>query len=84
MDFKIGQVKHYFGKIGVAIIKLDADLAIGEKIKFKKRESELFVQNVDSLQIGHEKVNSASSGAVVAVRTDKPVKEETEVFKIQI
>jgi len=81
-DFKIGNVTHYFDKIGVAIIELTGELATGEKIKFERGGEALFEQNVDSIQVEHQKIESAKKGDVVGLKVSEPVKEGAEVFKV--
>lgn len=81
-DFRIGKVTHYYDKIGVAIIELDADLGTGDRIKFVRGGEDLFEQNVDSIQIEHEKKEKAGKGEVVGLKVDQEVKEGAEVFKV--
>ena len=81
-DFKIGKITHYYDKIGVAILELDGDLGSGDKIKFVRGGEELFEQNVDSMQVEHHKVDRAGKGDVVGLKTNEPLKEGTEVYKI--
>lgn len=80
-DFKIGKVTHYFDKIGVAIIELDAALAVGDKIKFVRGGEDLFEQEVSSIQIEHNKIDSAKKGDVVGLKAENEVKEGAEVYK---
>jgi len=80
--FKVGIVNHYFDKIGVAIVELSGTLSVGEKIKFVKNGEDLFSQVVESIQVEHKKVDSASSGDVVGLKTNEAIKEGTEIFKI--
>jgi len=82
-DFKIGHVTHYYDKIGVAVVELDASLAVGDKIKFVRGGEDLFEQSVDSIQIEHEKKDSAGSGEIVGLKVNQEVKEGAEVFKVQ-
>lgn len=79
--YKIGKVTHYFDKLGVAIVELDAPLAVGDKIKFVRGGEDLFEQEVDSIQIEHEKVDTAKKGQVVGLKTKEVVKEGAEVYK---
>ena len=83
MKLKIGKVTHYYDKIGVAIIELDANLANGDKIKFVRGGEDLFEQEVKSMQIEHDKVDSAKKGDVVGLKADKEIKDGAEVFKVQ-
>ena len=80
--FKIGKVSHYYNKLAVAIIKLDGTLSVGDKIKFVRGGEDLFEQKVESIQIEHEKKDTAVKGDVIGLKTNEAVKEGTEVFKI--
>lgn len=80
--FKIGNVTHYYDKLGVAIIELDGALSVGDEIKFVKDSEPLFSQKVDSIQIEHEKKDTANKGDLVGLKTQEAIKEGTEVFKV--
>ena len=82
-DFKVGKVTHYYDKIGVAIVELDGTLTVGEKIKFTRGGEDLFEQKVDSIQIEHEKKDSAGKGDVVGLKVESEVKEGAEVYKVE-
>lgn len=79
--FKVGKVIHYYDKIGVAIVELDNTLSVGDKIKFSRGGEDLFSQTVDSIQIEHDKKDSAKKGDVIGLKTNEPVKESTDVYK---
>lgn len=81
-DMKVGKVTHYYDKIGVAIVELDADLGTGDKIKFVRGGDDLFEQGVTEMQMEHEKIESAKKGDVIGLKADQTVKEGAEVFKI--
>jgi putative protease len=80
--FKVGKVTHYFDKLNVAIVELDGTLSVGDSIKFVKGGEDLFEQKVESIQIEHEKKDSAGKGDVVGLKTNEAVKEGAEVYKI--
>ena len=82
-DFKIGNVTHFYDKIGVAIVELDADLGVGDHVKFSRGGEELFEQEVKSMQIEHEKVEKADKGDVIGLKTESEVKEGAEIYKVQ-
>lgn len=82
-DFKIGKVTHYYDKIGVAVVELSGDLAVGDKIRFMRGGEDLFEQTVESMQIEHEQVKTVKAGDVIGLKTEQPVKDGAEVFKIQ-
>lgn len=80
--FKVGKVTHYYDKIGVAIVDLDGTLSVGDRIKFTRGGEDLFEENVESIQIEHEKKDSAGKGDVVGLKVNEPVKEGAEVYKL--
>jgi putative protease len=80
--FKIGKVVHYYDKLGIATVELDGALALGDNIKFVVDGLDLFKQKVESIQIEHEKKDSAGRGDMVALKVNEEVKTGTEVYKI--
>ncbi len=76
---KVGTVTHYFGKIGVAILKLDEPLKVGDVLKFQGHGAD-FEQSVSSMQVDHAEVSEAKAGSQVGMKVDQPAKEGTEVF----
>ena len=80
--FKVGKVSHYYDKLSVAIIDLDGTLSVGDNIKFVRAGENLFEQKVESIQIEHEKKDTAGKGDVVGLKTNEAVKEGTEVYKV--
>ena len=50
----LGMIDHYFGKIGVAAIKMKAPVKVGDVIHIKGHTTD-FVQRVDSIQIEDRK-----------------------------
>ncbi|MCX6798958.1 MAG: hypothetical protein NTW59_02570 [Candidatus Diapherotrites archaeon] len=77
----IGKVDHFFGKIGVAVVKLSGDLKVGDKLRFKRHDSE-FEQVVDSMQVDHAQVQKAKKGQDIGLKVAQPVHEGAEVFKV--
>jgi hypothetical protein len=80
--FKVGKVIHFYDKLNVAIVELDATLSVGDEIKFARAGEDLFKQKVESIQIEHEKKDTAGKGDVIGLKTNEAVKEGTEVYKI--
>lgn len=81
-DMKVGKVTHFYDKIGVAVIELDASLAVGETVKFVRGGEDLFEQNVDSMQVEHEKIQAAKKGDIIGMKTKEAVKEGAEIYKV--
>jgi translation elongation factor EF-1alpha len=81
-EAKIGVVTHYFGKIGVAAIRItDGELAVGDTIRIKGHTSD-FSQPVDSMQKEHESIDSARTGDEVAIRVVQYAREHDTVYKV--
>ncbi len=76
---KIGTVTHWYDKIGVAVVKLSGKLAVGNKIKVRKGESE-FEEVVSSIQLDHTDVSSVKKGDDAAIKLSQQAKEGAGVF----
>lgn len=78
----VGNVTHYYEKIGVAAVHLDGHLAVGDRIKFVSRNwVDLFEQDVTSIRIDDRPVASAESSQHITLTTTDRVAEGTRVFK---
>ena len=77
----IGKVAHYFGHIGVAVIDLSDKLKVGETIRIVGGEID-FNQEVESMEVEHQKVNEAKKGDSVGLKIDQKVHEGYKVYKI--
>ena len=78
---RVGEVTHYFDRLGVATVLLSNSLSKGDSVHFLGHGSD-FIQQVSSIQIEHETILAAKKGDEVAIKTDKPVKALTSVFLI--
>ncbi len=79
---KIGEVFHYFGKIGVAAIRLtDGALAVGDTIQVQGPSTNL-TQVVGAMQIEHANVPRAEMGQEVGVKLDDRARERDLVYKV--
>jgi putative protease len=81
-EARIGVVTHYFGKIGVAAIRItDGELNVGDTVRIKGHTSD-FSQPVESMQMEHESIDSARAGDEVAIRVVQYTREHDIVFKL--
>jgi putative protease len=78
---RVGEVTHYFDRLGVATVLLCNPLAKGDAVHFLGHGSD-FIQQITSMQIEHDSILAAKQGDEVAIKTDKPVKALTAVFLI--
>lgn len=80
---KIGEVFHYYGKIGVAAIRLtDGDLAVGNEIAIQGPTTD-FTQKVESLQIELETVERATKGQDVGLKVSDRCRQRDVVFRVE-
>lgn len=77
---KIGEITHYFDKIGVAIVKLSSPLKVGDSIKVKGATTD-FGQAVESMQVDHKEVDSAKSGDELGIKVADKAREGDDVLK---
>ena len=78
---EIGVVTHYFSKISVGIVKLSAPLKIGDNIHIKGAHDD-FIQDVGTIEIEHEPVESAKKGDLVGIKVIQKVHANDKVFII--
>ena len=81
METEVGKVVHYYDKLGVAIVEITGKLSVGDTIKVKHGEEE-FEQQVASMQVEHETVESAKNGDAVGIAVDQKTKEGAKVFRV--
>jgi len=77
----IGKIAHYFTKISVAVIELSDELKVGDRISIEGATSN-FEQAVNSMQIEHKNVQSATAGQSIGIKVDQRVRQGDLVFKI--
>lgn len=77
----IGKVTHYFGNIGVAVIKLTNSLKTGDTIRIIGGETD-FEQVVGSMEIDHKKIEEAKKGDSAGLKVDQKVHEGYKVYKL--
>jgi len=79
---KIGEVFHYFSRLGVAAIRLtDGGLKVGDTVQIQGPTTNL-TQTVDSMQIEQTAVKSAPKGQSVGIRVKDKVREKDLVYRL--
>ena len=78
----IGEVTHYFGKIGVMAVDLSDNLTVGETIHVKGHTTDVVV-SVDSMQIEHERVPKAGPGDSIGIKVGEKVRPGDKVFRAE-
>ncbi len=77
----VGKISHYFTKIGVGVVDLSDEVKVGDKISIEGATTNI-QQTVDSIQIEHEKVQSAGAGQSIGLRVQERVREGDLVYKM--
>ncbi len=77
---EVGKVAHFFSKIKVAVIDLNAPISVGDKIRIMGPTTD-FEQTVESMQIEHENVETAKAGQSIGLRVKEYVREKDIVYK---
>jgi putative protease len=77
----IGVVMHFYGGIGVAIVKFSKPVTAGTTVTFRGATTD-FTQNITSLQYDHKEIKSAPKGKEVGVKVKDKVRDGDEVFLV--
>ena len=81
-DKKVGEVIKYFGKIGVAAIRLsEGSLKVGDIIHIVGHTTDS-TQPIDSMQIENKDVQEAGVGADIGIKAKDRVREHDVVYKV--
>jgi len=78
----IGKVTHYFSNISVAVLDLTDTLKVGDNIRIVGGEHTDFTQQVDSMEVEHQKVQQAKKGDSVGMKVAQKVHEGYKVYKL--
>lgn len=77
----LGQVEDYFAHINVMAVKLLVPLSVGEMIRIKGHTTDV-TQKVESMQIDHQPVQTASAGDSVGIKIADRARRTDVVYKI--
>jgi len=76
----IGRVSAFFAHPSAAIIDLEGSLKVGDKIRIKGHTTDL-EQDVDSMQIEHETIETAKKGQSVGIKVKEKVRGHDVAYK---
>jgi len=71
---RIGKVVHFFDKISVAVVALESDLKVGDKVHFLGSKTD-FVQEIASMHVENQPVTDVMAGKEVAIKVDQPARK---------
>ncbi len=77
----IGEVTHFYNRIGVAVIDLSSSVQLGDRVHFLGRSTD-FSQQVQSMQIEHESISEAGKGQEIAMKVERRVRSHDKVYKL--
>ena len=77
----LGVVTHYYGDLGVAIVKFGKTVKAGVSVHFRGATPD-FTQTLDSMQYDHKAVASAPKGKEVGVKVKDRVRQGDEVYEV--
>jgi hypothetical protein len=77
---EVGTIRHYFSKIGVAVVDLTYNLSLGDQILVKGPLTD-FEMTVSSMQIEHQSIQHAEAGQSVGLKVSQQVRERDVVYK---
>ena len=76
---QVGEITHFFGKIGVAVVKASDTIKAGDAIVISGHGQE-FEQVVDSLEVEHKQVPEIKTGEEAGMKVAQPIKEGYTVY----
>lgn len=79
---QVGIVTRFFSNIGVAAIKIEQPLRMGNKISIEGSAGSV-EQVVDSMQIDRKPIQQGTPGQETAIKVKSPVKENDKVFVLE-
>jgi translation elongation factor EF-Tu-like GTPase len=75
----IGQVAHYFDRLGVAIVHVLAPMQVGDWIHIYGNKTN-FVQQIESMEIERQKIDIAQPGDDIGMLVIEKVREGDWVY----
>ena len=76
----IGEVTHYFARVGVAVLNIHESLRKGDRIRIRGHTTDLREQ-IDSMEIEHQQVEEARPGDGVAIKVSDRVRIGDPVYR---
>ena len=78
---RVGVVKDYFAKIGVAGIDVEETIRVGDKIRIAGHTTDLN-QVVESMEIDGRQVDEAAASAQIGIKVEERCRDNDVVYKI--
>jgi len=78
-DKPVGEVTHYYGNLGVAIVQFNQDVPVGKNVTFQGATTD-FSQDLGSMELDHKQLSAAPRGQEVGVKVKNKVREGDKVY----
>ncbi len=78
---KVGEVSHYFTRIGVAVVDLSGPLKVGDRIAIKGMTTN-YEMTVASMQIEGTDIEEAGVGDDIGMKVDDRVRQGDIVYRL--
>jgi putative protease len=80
-EIQVGRVAHYYGKVGVAIVEIQAgELRIGDTIRIRGKSTD-FSQQLESMEEDRKPVQAAGPGQVIGIKVRERAREDDRLYK---
>lgn len=80
-DTTMGTITHYYTHLGVGIVKLARQLAVGERVRFSGHTTD-FEQVVEEMQFDHKPIEKGTKGQEVGIKVEQHVREGDRVVLV--
>ncbi len=78
-DKPVGEVTHFYGKAGVAIVKFNQDIAKGSRVTFQGTTTD-FSQEISSMEFDHKSIATAPKGKEIGIKVKDKVRDGDQVY----
>jgi len=77
----VGKVIHFYGKIGVAEVKIEArGLKIRDNLMIQGPTTGVYEEKIKSMEINHKKIKEVKKGKMIAIKLNSIVRKNDKVF----
>lgn len=81
MEVLAGKVLHFYSRLSVASVEVTDLLNAGDFIHIRGQTTD-FNQKIESLQVLHKQVSTASRGMIVGIKVTDYVRKNDSVYRI--
>ena len=80
MKKEVGKITHYFSKIGVAVVRVEDEIKVGDEVSIEGHSTK-FKQRVESMQIDKKSIDVAKPGEAIGLKVIEKVRPGDKVYK---